>query len=132
MPDEVLALETARWGGAFAPGRVWPGECTAVAPSMRPRHAADVAAGLRTAGDVAAALAEVGGLINWGAEQSAFHPQQAVRCWDTATATLDGIRLAKKRAAADAGKGKGKGAGMAGRVFDAAEGELAEYAQVRP
>jgi hypothetical protein len=85
---------------------------------------AAVADSLRTGGDVAAAMTEVGTLVNWGAEQSSFHPQQAMRCWATAAAMLDGVKLAKKRATQQQGDASAKAA------FRAAAGELGEYEQV--
>jgi len=124
LPDDVVAVETARWGGAFVPGKLWPGECNAVAADARPRYVAAVADSLRTGGDVAAAMTEVGTLVNWGAEQSSFHPQQAMRCWATAAAMLDGGKLAKKRATQQQGDASAKAA------FRAAAGELGEYEQV--
>ena len=49
--------------------------------SERPRYIETISRSLQRVEDVSAMLLEVGNLINWGAEQSNFHPQQAMRCW---------------------------------------------------
>ena len=60
------------------------GECESMPPAERTRFVETVSRSLHSAEDVSAYLLEVGNLINWGAEQSNFHPQQAMRCWHTA------------------------------------------------
>lgn len=73
-PDDVFDKESKRWSGGRLekgyPVQIWSGEC--------PLHNKDH-------NDVSIYIAN---LINWGAEQSNVHPNQAMLCWKEASLLL--------------------------------------------
>jgi hypothetical protein len=96
VPDGVVVKETSRWMGVFVADRLWPGECVAVADKDRPGYVAGVVAGVGSREEVAGYMLELGNLINWGAEQSNYHPNQAIRCWNMAADLMKAVKTILK------------------------------------
>ena len=97
VPNEVVVKETSRWMGRFVADRLWPGECVSTAEADRSAYVEEVVNGAGNRDAVAAYMLEVGNLINWGAEQSNYHPNQAIRCWDMAQDLMKGVKMILKK-----------------------------------
>ena len=75
----ILEKETYRWMGNPIYGKIWPGECDRDEYYIKK---------IKNMKEYDKLVTEMVSFVNWGAEQSSRHPNQAMRCWKQAKSLL--------------------------------------------